>query len=222
MGRKVVITGGLGCLGAAVAEAFARQGAQIALVEIARATGGAGPHLLLEDVDLADPEAARRACARIRRALGEIDVLVNVAGGFDMEPAEGLAPEVWDKLYSANLKTCVNMCAAAIEHVAAGGAIVNVGAVAADDPGRGMGAYAASKSGVARLTQSLAQTLGGRIRVNAVLPRTIDTPANRAAMPDADRSAWTSPAAIADVIAFLASDQARAVNGALLPVTNAA
>jgi NAD(P)-dependent dehydrogenase (short-subunit alcohol dehydrogenase family) len=220
MGRKVVITGGLGYLGAAVAEAFARQGAEIAL--IARATGGSSAHLLMDGVDLADPDAARRACAEIRRALGKIDVLVNVAGGFDMEPGEGLAPDIWDKLYSANLKTCVNMCAAAIEHFAAGGAIVNVGAVAADNPGRGMGAYAASKSGVARLTQSLADTLGGRIRVNAVLPRTIDTPANRAAMPDADRSTWTSPAAIADAIAFLASDQARAMNGALLPVTNGA
>jgi len=220
VGRKVVITGGLGCLGTAVAEAFARQGAEIAL--IARAAGGSSAHLLLDGVDLTDPDAARRACTKIRRALGRIDVLVNVAGGFDMEPADGLAPEVWDRLHSANLKTCVNMCAGAIEHFASGGAIVNVGAVAADSPGPGMGAYAASKSGVSRLTQSLAATLGGRIRVNAVLPRIIDTPANRAAMPGADRSTWTSPAAIADVIAFLASDQARAVTGALLPVTNAA
>jgi NAD(P)-dependent dehydrogenase (short-subunit alcohol dehydrogenase family) len=132
----------------------------------------------------------------------------------------GLA--TWDRMYRINLRTALCSCGGALPHFAGRGRIVNIGAGAATKAGAAMGAYAASKSGVARLTESLAEELrDARVTVNAVLPSIIDTPANRAAMPEADFSKWTSPAAIARVIAFLLSDAAAAVTGALIPVTGA-
>ena len=102
-----------------------------------------------------------------------------------------------------------------------GGRIVNIGAgAAATKAGAGMGAYTASKAGVAKLTESLAEEVKDRgVTVNALLPSIIDTPANRADMPNADFSRWVAPRAIADVILFLLSDQASAVTGALIPVS---
>ena len=128
-------------------------------------------------------------------------------------------PATWDRLYALNVKTCANMCRAAIPALsAAGGRIVNVGAGGAVKAAAGMGPYAASKSGVHRLTEALAEELKGKVAVNAVLPSIIDTPQNRADMPKADFATWVSPADLAAVILFLASDDARAVTGALLPV----
>jgi NAD(P)-dependent dehydrogenase (short-subunit alcohol dehydrogenase family) len=121
-----------------------------------------------------------------------------------------------------NVTTAANACRAALPHLRAStaGRIVNVGANAALRSGAGMGAYAASKAGVHRLTESLAEELkADRITVNAVLPSILDTPANRADMPKADPSAWVSPAELSAVILFLASAAASAVTGALVPVT---
>jgi len=101
-----------------------------------------------------------------------------------------------------------------------GGRIVNVGAMAAMKAAAGMGAYAASKAGVAQLTEALADELKDqRITVNAVLPSTLDTPKNRLDMPQADFTRWVTPAQAAEVIAFLVSDKASAVTGALIPLT---
>mgnify|MGYP001544585854 FL=1 len=125
-------------------------------------------------------------------------------------------------MFAANLKTAVVSIKAALPRLleSSAGRIINVGAGAAARPaGAGMGAYAASKAGVHKLTESLAAELKDRgITVNAVLPGTIDTPQNRAAMPNADFARWVRPEAIAAVIAFLASEQAAAVTGALVPV----
>ena len=221
--RRVVVTGGFGVLGRAVAAAFLADGHRVALVDRAAAPGTGGEAAELGGFDLADPAGAEAAVRAAVAALGGIDVLVNTCGGFQWETVAEGDPATWDAMFAANLKSCLNTCRAALPHLGAGGAIVNLGAAGAAQAGFGMGAYAASKAGVARLTEALAAELKPRgVRVNAVLPGIIDTPRNRADMPDADFSAWTSPAAIADLILFLASPASRAVTGALVPATNAA
>jgi NAD(P)-dependent dehydrogenase (short-subunit alcohol dehydrogenase family) len=127
----------------------------------------------------------------------------------------------WDRLFALNVKTALNASKAALPYLLESGAgrIVNVGAMAALKSGAGMGAYAASKAGVHRLTESMAEELKDRgVTVNAVLPSIIDTPANRAQMPEADFDRWVAPADLAAVILFLASREAKAVTGALMPV----
>jgi NAD(P)-dependent dehydrogenase (short-subunit alcohol dehydrogenase family) len=124
-------------------------------------------------------------------------------------------------MYRMNMRAAAAAAHAALPGMLARGrgAIVNVAAQAALDPPAGMGAYVASKAALVAWTRSLAREVGGRgVRVNAVLPSTIDTPANRAAMPDADFSQWTRPESIAAVVRWLASDEAAAVRGALVPV----
>lgn len=149
-------------------------------------------------------------------------MLVNVAGGFTWETLEGGSIAAWAKMQAMNLTTAATISQLALPELrkSAAGRIVNIGAGAALKAGAGMGAYAASKSGVHRLTEALAEELTGTsVTVNAVLPSIIDTPANRADMPDADYSTWVQPSAIAEVIGFLASDAGRSITGALIPVT---
>ena len=224
----VVITGAFGVLGHAVARIFAARGAQLALLDVTpqpppdlRADFGAAP-LVFGGVDLSDMEATRRAMAATAMRFGGIDVLVNIAGGFRWEKLEDGEPETWDQLYAMNLRTAVVCCKAALPALIerGGGRIINIGAgAAAARAGAGMGAYTASKAGVQRLTESLSEEVKDRgVTVNAILPGTIDTPRNRADMPDADYSRWVAPGAIAEVILFLASDAARAVTGASIPV----
>jgi len=227
-GPAVVITGAFGALGQAVARAFAARGARLALLDVApqpppaiRTGLGAAP-LVFGGVDLSHMEATRRAMAATAMRFGGIDVLVNIAGGFRWETLEAGEPETWDQLYAMNLRTAVVCCKAALPALLerGGGRIINIGAgAAAARSGAGMGAYTASKSGVQRLTESLSEEVKDRgITVNAVLPGIIDTPRNRAEMPDADFSRWVPPEAIAEVITFLASDAAHAVTGASIPV----
>jgi NAD(P)-dependent dehydrogenase (short-subunit alcohol dehydrogenase family) len=157
-------------------------------------------------------------------AHGGIDVLVNVAGGFTWETLEGGSLDSWARMQAMNLTTNATITKLALPALKAAhhGRIVNIGAGAAIKAGMGMGAYSASKSGVHRLTEALAEELAGTgVTVNAILPSIIDTPTNRADMPDADTSQWVKPEAIADVIVFLASPAARGVTGALIPVTRA-
>jgi len=217
--QKVLVTGGLGVLGQAVVAAFEAQGHQVALIARGIDKSKRATALTFSGFDLTNPEAAAKAFEKASEALGGADVLVNAAGGFDFSTLSDSEARLWEDLFRANLLTCSNMCRAAVSGLSGGGAIINVGAAGAEKGGVGMGAYAASKAGVARLTESLAAELGGRIRVNAVLPLILDTPQNRADMPDADPASWTAPAAVADAIVFLASNAARAVNGVLLPVT---
>ena len=151
---------------------------------------------------------------------GRLDVLINIAGGFAFETVADGDPKTWQRMYALNVLTALNASRSAIPHLVASGAgrIVNVGAMGALQAGAGMGAYAASKAGVHRLTEAFAAEWKGRITVNAVLPSTIDTAANRASMPKADFAKWVTPQELANVILFLASDAASAVTGALLPV----
>ena len=226
--QVVVVTGAFGALGRAVAERFARHGAQLALLDVSpqppatlRETLGPAP-LLFGGVDLTDMEATRRAMAATAMRFGGIDVLVNIAGGFRWEKLEEGDPDTWDQLYAMNLRTAVVCCKAVLPAMLERGVgrIINIGAGAAvARAGAGMGAYTASKAGVQRLTESLSEEVKDRgITVNAVLPGTIDTARNRADMPQADFGRWVAPESIADVIVFLASDAARSVTGASIPV----
>jgi NAD(P)-dependent dehydrogenase (short-subunit alcohol dehydrogenase family) len=226
--RKVLITGAYGALGAATARAFADSGARVALLN----RGAQAPEGLLEacgpdaialgGVDVGDLTQATAAVDSAHRQLGGLDVLVNIAGAFRWQTVAEGDPAIWDLLFATNLKTSLNCSRAALPYLlkSAAGRIVNVGANAALKAGSGMGAYGASKAAVHRLTESLAEELKkDAVTVNAVLPSIIDTPANRKDMPQADFSTWVTTQALANVILFLASPEAQAVTGALIPVT---
>ncbi len=225
-GKIVVVTGGFGQLGQAVVRAALDTGAQVAALDRALppvdGTLAAGAFALGE-LDLAEANAAVRALDQVAARFGGLDALVNVAGTFRWETLEKGSLEAWDLLYRVNLRSAVSTSRAALPHLfrRGGGRIVNIGAgAAAARAGAGMGAYTASKAGVAKFTEALADELKDRnVTVNAVLPSIIDTPANRADMPNADFSRWVTPQAIAYVIVFLLSEQARGVTGALIPVS---
>ena len=216
-GKLVVVTGAGGSLGSAVAATLAAYGARPVLTDVAPLLGSRFP--AWGKVDLADAWAAAGAMRDIVNAMGRIDALVNVAGTFRWETVEGGSVETWDLLYRVNLRTAVVATQAALPYLPAQGRVVNIGAAAAGKAALGMGAYAASKSGVARLTEALAEEMKGRgITVNAVLPGIIDTPQNRQQMPEADHASWVRPESIAEVVAFLLSSRAQEVTGALIPV----
>jgi len=221
-GKRVIVTGAFGALGGAVASRLADAGARIAALDRAEARDEPRVAFARGGVELADEAAARDAIDAAATALGGLDGLVNIAGGFRWETIADGSLATWESMFRMNLATAVAASMAAIPHLRANrsGRIVNIGAAAAAKAGSGMGAYTASKSGVARLTEALADELkADAITVNAVLPSILDTPQNRADMPDADFAAWVQPAQLADVIAFLLSDRADAITGALLPVT---
>jgi NAD(P)-dependent dehydrogenase (short-subunit alcohol dehydrogenase family) len=222
----VAVTGGFGQLGTAVARTLSEHGARVALIDRAAIpTNAPTAALLLPGVDLTSSDGAANAIDHVARQLGRLDALVNIAGGFRWETLEGGSIDTWDFLYQLNVRTAVVTSKAALPHLLARGAgrIVNIGAMGAIKAGAGMGPYAASKAAVAKLTESLAEELKDRgVNVNAILPSIIDTPQNRADMPDADVTRWVTPRAIADVVAFLLSEAARAVTGALIPVAGRA
>ena len=218
--RVIAITGAFGALGSAVVRACLAEVAQVAAID--RAPAPRAPlegAFLIGDADLSSADGARDAVAGVVRKFGRLDGLVNIAGGFRWETVGEGSLDSWDAMYGLNLRTAVSACMAALPQLPDGrGRIINVGANGALKAGAGMGA--ASKAGVAKLTEALAEELKGRgITVNAVLPSIIDTPANRADMPKADFDAWVSPQQLGEVIVFLLSDKASAVTGALLPVT---
>lgn len=222
MGERVAaITGGHGALGRAVVEAAQAAGWTVAVIGRTPARTPTEGVLEVDGVDLTDATQAKAAIAAVVERFGRLDALLNLAGGFVWSPVEGDGDE-WDRMHALNLKTTLNASRAALPHLKASaeGRIVNVGAAGAIKAGHGMGAYAASKAGVHRLTEALAEELKSTsVTVNAVLPSIIDTAANRADMPDADPAKWVAPADLAAVILFLASPEARAVTGALIPVT---
>jgi len=220
--KVIAVTGASGALGKIVVEAALAQGARAAAIDFAAAQGASIKERLdLGGVDLTDAAQAQQAIDAAASHFGRLDVLINIAGGFAFETVAEGEPKTWQRMYALNVTTALNASRAAIPHllVSNAGRIVNIGAFGALQAGSGMGAYAASKSGVHRLTEALAAEYKGRITVNAVLPSIIDTAANRASMPKSDFSKWVAPLELAEVILFLASDAASAVTGALLPVT---
>jgi NAD(P)-dependent dehydrogenase (short-subunit alcohol dehydrogenase family) len=225
LSSSIVITGGFGALGSAIGMAAAEAGARVCLIG-----HGAPPAaetlpanvLCIGAVDLTDTQAASAALQQAAGALGGIDALVNVAGGFQWQTVTGDAFDAWDRMYSMNLKTAVVATRAALPWLRARSAarIVNVGAMAALSATAGMGAYAASKAGVLKLTEALAAELADEgINVNAVLPSIIDTPQNRRDMPDADTRNWVRAQDLARVVLFFLGPDSAAVTGAALPVT---
>ncbi|MEZ5605556.1 MAG: SDR family NAD(P)-dependent oxidoreductase [Burkholderiaceae bacterium] len=224
--QVVLITGAAGQLGSAVSTYFAQQGARLVLldrdVQSLQAHAGALGAAVLIEADLLNRE---QLAARVDQALaqaGRIDVLCHLAGGFHMgEPVHATPASAWDFMMNLNAASFIHVAAAVVPRMLAQGSgrIVTVGAGGGLKGGGQMGAYSASKSALMRLTESMSAELrDAGINVNCVLPSTLDTPANRAAMPDADPTRWVAPAALAEVIGFLASDAARAIHGALVPV----
>jgi NAD(P)-dependent dehydrogenase (short-subunit alcohol dehydrogenase family) len=224
-GTIVAVTGAFGALGLVTARVLAQRGAQVALIG-----RGAAPATLpaefaqaciVDHVDLIDPQAAEVAVATIVGRFGALNALVNVAGGFRWETIADGSAGSWDQMFDVNVKTALNASKAALAHLSAGGAgrIVNIGAMAALKAGTGMGAYTASKSAVMRMTEALADEMKDKgVTVNAILPSIIDTPQNRADMPKADFARWVTSEQIAGVIAFLLSQHAQCITGALVPV----
>lgn len=226
-GKVALITGAAGTLGRAAAAAFAGAGAKLALLDLdlralEAAYGAEGGARLFLTADLGDAGKVAAAVDTARARFGRIDALCNIAGGFHMgEPAHETKDEVWRLMLELNAGSILRTARAVVPGMIAQGAgkIVNVAAMGALAGGAMMAAYAASKSAVIRLTESMALELRDKgINVNCVLPSTIDTAPNRASMPNADYTRWVAPAALADVMLFLASDAARAINGAALPV----
>lgn len=228
--RVVIVTGAAGNLGYAVARAFQAAGARLVLVDRAAdrlprlfpELATSPDHFLATSVDLTDAAAVQAMVDETMQRFGRVDVLVNVAGGWrGGQAVHEMDLDTWDFLFDLNVRTAVTASRAVIPHMLTRGSgrIVNVAAKAGLEGTARNAAYSAAKSAVIRLTESMAAELKKEgINVNCVLPGTIDTPQNREAMPKADRSRWVEPEAIADVILFLASDAARAVQGAAIPV----
>ena len=225
--RTVVVTGAAGNLGRAVASAFAALGANLVLIDLKRETleavyGVENAQRLFAATNLLDQNQVNQTVAAAMQRFGRIDVLCNLAGGFRMgEAVHDSTDQNWDFLFNINSRTLLHTSRAIVPCMlqAGGGKIINVGAFAAQKGQAQMGVYTAAKSVVIRLTESMAAELRTKnINVNCVLPTVLDTPENRAAMPNANPANWVAPEALADVIVFLASDAARAVHGAALPV----
>lgn len=223
----VLVTGAAGALGRAVVAHFAARGARLALLDREAGALAALAETAAESLplatDLLDAAAVAGAVEAAVARFGGVAAAVNLAGGFTMgEPVHATAAATWQQMLDLNVRTMLNVAAAVVPVMqrARRGAIVNVGAASAQRGAANMGAYIAAKSTVMRLTESMSAELrDDGIRVNAVLPSIIDTPANRASMPEADFSRWVAPEALAAVIGFLASDDARAIHGANIPVT---
>ena len=203
-----MITGAAGNLGRAVSKAFADLGDQVVAVDL--------------PTNLLDQAQVDATVQRTIQQFKKIDVLCNIAGGFRMGAAvHETSDKDWNFLLDLNARTVLHTARAVVPHMisAGGGKIVNVGAYAAQKGSAQMGAYIASKGAVIRLTETMAAELRDKnINVNCVLPTIIDTPENRAAMPSVDPRHWVVPADLASVIVFLASDEARAIHGAAVPV----
>jgi NAD(P)-dependent dehydrogenase (short-subunit alcohol dehydrogenase family) len=227
--QVALITGAAGNLGSAVATALADGGAKLALLDISdedltRLRGDLPADVKIETfvADLIDPQSVTQTVDAVRARFGRIDILANIAGGFAMgPPLQETEDRTWDLMMDLNLRSVFNMCRAVLPLMLdqGGGRIVNVSARAALQGKASMGPYCASKAGVITLTETLAaENKHNGITVNCILPGTVDTPQNRASMPDQDHDTWVPPAALADVILFLASDAARCVTGAAVPV----
>ncbi len=228
----VIVTGGTGALGRAVVLHLLSLGTRVAVAfrhaerwRALREAAGAGDALVGIEAELGDAPGTQGFVDSATLALGSLDGVALIAGGFRGGTRFEQAPD--DELplmLEQNLHTAARVCHAAIPRLLpAGGCIVAVGSFAALDGGAGAAAYSVSKAALHALVRVLALENEARgVRVNAVLPGTIDTPANRRAMPQADHSSWTPPEAIARTIAFLLSPDSALTTGALVPASGPA
>jgi NAD(P)-dependent dehydrogenase (short-subunit alcohol dehydrogenase family) len=226
--RTAIVTGGTGALGSRVVRAFLAAGDRVVVpwiidrereaLEKTETAALASGQLSLVRADVAQESGA----ASVVSEAGEPSVLINGVGGFvGGTPVHLTDLEAWERMWTMNVRSAVTMSRAALPSMLARGrgVIVNVASRAAIDRPAGLAAYSASKTAVIVLTETLQREVAGNgVRVNAIVPTTIDTPANRAAMPKADFSQWTPPDRIAGVLLWLASDAAATVRGGLIPV----
>jgi NAD(P)-dependent dehydrogenase (short-subunit alcohol dehydrogenase family) len=229
-GRVAIVTGGAGALGLSVTRRFLGAGAVVAIPYVVPAEADAlrtaiaadqAARLVAEHVDVMDETALGGFVERVRARHRRIDVLVNLVGGFAGGDLAATSLVEWRRLMDLNLTSVVVACRAVLPEMtrARYGRIVNVASRAVLAPSGGFIAYTVGKAAVMTLTQALAQEVRAQgVTVNAVAPSTMDTPGNRQAMPDADRSTWVSTDAVAAAIAFLASEEAGGVSGAVVPV----
>ncbi|RJF96472.1 SDR family NAD(P)-dependent oxidoreductase [Noviherbaspirillum cavernae] len=222
--RIIVITGAAGGLGRVVADAFLSADAHLVLVDVPSAPlPPSGDRRTSVAVDLVNADATEKALSEVLQKLGPAHVLCNIAGGFTMGTDVHATPDqTWRHMMDLNVATLINASRAVVPGmIAAGrGKLINVAAASANSGKANMGAYVMAKSGVARLTESMALELREHgINVNAVAPSIIDTEANRRDMPNADFERWVTPAQLGNVMRFLASEDASAVHGAVIPVT---
>src|SRR6266487_3728791 len=228
--RVVIITGAVGNLGLATAHAFQAAGDKTVLVDRSHdklrdafgSVAASPDHLLAGGVDLSDAASLSKLIADTLGRFGRVDTLVNTVGAWrGGKPVHEEDLANWDFLFNVNLRTTLLCCRAVIPQMLkqGRGKIITVASRDGFKGSAGYAAYSASKSAVLRLAESLANELKvANINVNCIMPGTIDTPQNRSAVPNGEFSKWVEPAAIAEVILFLASDASRAVNGAALPV----
>jgi NAD(P)-dependent dehydrogenase (short-subunit alcohol dehydrogenase family) len=221
-GKRIAVTGAFGALGTVVMRAVVAAGASAA--GIARAPASTAPAELsgfdlFGDADISAAPVAETTLRAVARKLGGLDALVNVAGAFRWARLSDNRPDIWEQMHKTNLLTAVNATTAALPLLSGNGRVIYIGAAGAAKAGVGMGPYAASKAGVAKLAEAVAAEVKDRnITVNAILPSIIDTPSNRADMPDADFARWVQPEQVADLIVYLLSDRASAITGALIPI----
>jgi NAD(P)-dependent dehydrogenase (short-subunit alcohol dehydrogenase family) len=229
-GKVIIVTGAAGNVGSALARVLAAKGAVVAAVDtiqerletVVADLPGNG-HLALSQFNLLDPSATEALVNHVVGSCGALNGVGTTVGGFAMAKLADAGQDQWDLMFNLNVRTTWNIYRAAVPAIrrAGGGALCGIGSAAGLRGSGEMAAYSATKSAVMRLTESLADELRpDRIRVNAVLPTTIDTPQNRAAMPGADTTRWVKPSEVGEAMAFLLSDAASGVSGALLPVGN--
>lgn len=226
----IIVTGAAGNVGRAVLAKLASNGDRIIAIDRQAADivallapfGGEDRHLVLAGLDLLDPIQCDKIVQLTLSRYGRIDGVAHTVGGFATASAQAGGADLWQQMYDLNVMTTLNIFRAVLAPMRAvsRGSLVAVGAGAAIKAASGLGAYAAAKSGVHRMVESFADELkADGIRVNAILPSIIDTPQNRAAMPQADHAAWVLPREIADAISFLLADSASGITGAFIPVT---
>lgn len=225
-GKTALIAGGTGALGVAVAKAVVARGAQATVTYIIDAELAPAQAAVGDGVSFVKVDVRREADVRaVIDALPRLDILIQLVGGFAMSPTAQTPVGAFSDQLDINLVTTFMLCKHALAKMTAGGygRIVTVGSRTAAIPTGRAAAYAASKAGVIAMTQAIAdETRGTGITANCVLPSIIDTPANRRAMPNADPAPWVKPESLAEVICFLASEAARDVRGAALPVYGSA
>ena len=230
MARVAIVTGGSGALGQAVTRRFLAEGAVVCVPWIvekererleASVDDAARARLMLERCDVADDAAMARLAAAVLERHRRVDVLVSLVGGFAMGDLLHTDRALWDSMLTLNLTTAYVAARAVVPHMLAGGGgrVVGVGSRAVVPPTGGFIAYTVAKAAVTAFVQALAaETRGRGVTVNAVLPSTMDTPANRAAMPDADPKTWVPVDSVADAIAYLAAETSGHVTGTFLAI----
>lgn len=227
--RVVLVNGATGGLGPAVVKVFTDEGARLVLSartqedleHLAAECGLTADQVLLQPLNILDPDAVQSGIAAAEKQFGRIDVVVQVTGAFKMLSATEMQPKDWNLLIGLNLSAAFFVAHSVLPGMLQrqSGKLIFVSSRDASRAVANLSGYSAGKSGLEALVRSLAEeTRQHGVNVNAVAPSVIDTPANRKAMPDADYAAWVTPESIADVIKFLTSDAARDLHGAILPI----